>query len=66
MRAKPWSHVPDDVDYPNAWKWEPKMVAEARIQAKGRIAQRELKRLIEIPIIKIIDWLNNNLTKGTR
>ena len=62
----PWSHVPLGVDYRNAWKWEPKMVSEARRQANGRIGQREIKRLIAIPLTKILDWLASTLPEGTR
>ena len=62
----PWSHVPSNVDYRNAWKWEPKMVAEARVQAEGRIAQREIKRLVTNLLAPIVDWLAGKLPKGTR
>jgi hypothetical protein len=66
MRDKPWSHVPDDVDYLNAWKWEPKMVAEARRRAHGRIGQRQLARIPEMLVGPLVAWLETKLPKGTK
>lgn len=46
------------------WKEDPKSVADARVQARGRIAGRTLKReLVEVWAVPVIEWLSKRIER---
>lgn len=46
------------------WKEDPKRVREARIQAKGIIAQRELWRILVLSwVAPAVEWCSRRLTR---
>jgi len=46
------------------WKEDPKMIAEARIQAKGVIARRHLWRvLVESWAKPVVEWIDHKGSK---